>query len=134
MITREEILHSPEYWFEAAQNELFRQLNSYMEKEQINQSQLAEKLSVTKGYISQILNGNFNYTLKKHIELALAIGVVPLITYQPIEEVLMQQVNPLTYSAHSNVATSTIQNTSAEGYRTIRMDSLLATMERVEVA
>jgi len=93
MITREELLQSPEYWFEEAQNELYRQVTEYMSREGLNQSQLAQKLAVSKGYISQILNGNFNYTLKKLIELSLAIGKIPRIRYQTIASVLEKDGN-----------------------------------------
>lgn len=88
MITRKELLQSPEYWFEEAQNELYRQVVEYMEREGLNQSQLAAKLEVSKGYISQILKGEFNYTLKKLIELSLAVGKVPQIQYIPIAGIL----------------------------------------------
>ncbi|MVN22697.1 helix-turn-helix domain-containing protein [Mucilaginibacter arboris] len=88
MITREEILASPEYWFESLQNELYRQLVAYLEKEGINQTELAARLNVSKGYITQILSGNFNHTLKKLIELSLSVGLVPQITYTPIDEVI----------------------------------------------
>ena len=60
-------------WFADAQNELYRQVVTYMEKEGLNQTELACRLGVTKGYISQILKGDFNYTLKKLI----AMGLLP---------------------------------------------------------
>jgi len=88
MITREELLTSPEYWFENAQNELYRQVIEYKENKGINQTELAAELGVTKGYVSQILKGEFNYTLKKLIEISLAIGKVPQIEYKAISEVL----------------------------------------------
>jgi predicted XRE-type DNA-binding protein len=81
-MTREKLLKSPAYWFEYQQNELFRQVDEYMRSEKINQTELAERLDVSKGYISQILNGNFNYTLKKLIEISLSIGLVPQIGYK----------------------------------------------------
>ena len=90
MITREELLKSPEYWFENAQNELYRQVIEYKESKGINQTELAEELGVTKGYVSQILKGEFNYTLKKLIEISLAIGKVPQIEYKAIREVLAE--------------------------------------------
>jgi transcriptional regulator with XRE-family HTH domain len=88
MLSRKEILTSPEYWFEEAQNELYRQVITFMEKEKLNQKQLAEKLGVSKGYISQILKGEFNYTLKKLIELSMAVGKVPVIEYKDMSELL----------------------------------------------
>ncbi|WP_295653686.1 helix-turn-helix transcriptional regulator [uncultured Mucilaginibacter sp.] len=87
-MTREKLLNHPAYWFEYAQNELFRQVEEYMKRENINKTQLAERLNVSKGYISQILNGNFNYTVKKLIEISLTIGLVPKIQYIPIENVI----------------------------------------------
>ena len=87
-MTREKLLKSPAYWFEYEQNELFRQVTEYMDKENINQTELAAKLNVSKGYVSQILNGNFNYTLKKLIELCLAIGLVPEIKFTKVEDVI----------------------------------------------
>ncbi|CAN5174478.1 hypothetical protein BH09BAC6_BH09BAC6_16790 [soil metagenome] len=86
---RDEILRRPAYWFEHEQNELYRQVTDYMERENINRTELAKRLNVTKGYVSQILNGNFNYTLKKWIELCLSIGVVPN-GYKKIEDVIQE--------------------------------------------
>lgn len=88
MYTREEVLRSPEYWFEHAQNELYAQVVEYMERKGLNQSELALELGVSRAYISQILKGNFNYTLKTLIEISLAIGLVPRITYAPVDKIL----------------------------------------------
>lgn len=90
MLTREELLKTPEYWFEQAQNDLCRHVCEYMEKEGINQTQLAEKLGVSKGYISQIMKGEFNYTLKKLIELSMAVGKVPQIGYKSTSDVIVE--------------------------------------------
>jgi len=90
MYKREELFESPEYWFETLQNELYRQVSGYIESEKMTQTQLAEKLGVSKGYISQIMNGNFNYTLKKLIELSLAIGKAPVIEFKEISEIIKQ--------------------------------------------
>ena len=85
MITREEILRSPDYWFEEAQNELYRQVVEYMEREGLNQTQLAERLNVSKGYVSQLLRGEFNHSLRKLIDLSLSIGLVPIIDYRRLQ-------------------------------------------------
>ncbi|OFX18080.1 MAG: hypothetical protein A2033_18790 [Bacteroidetes bacterium GWA2_31_9] len=82
MLSKEELLKTPEYWFENIQNEIYRQVSDYIQNEGITQTQLAEKLGVTKGYISQIMNGNFNYTLKKLIELSLAINKIPVVEFR----------------------------------------------------
>ena len=92
MISRKQMLQSSGYWLEEAQNELYRQVTGYMKKEGINQTELAARLGVSKGYISQVLKGEFNYTLNKLIELALAIGKVPQIQFIPIERILEKDV------------------------------------------
>jgi transcriptional regulator with XRE-family HTH domain len=109
MITREELLKSPEYWFEHAQNDLYGEVVDYMEKEKINQNQLAERLGVTKGYVSQILKGEFNYTLKKLIEISLAIGKVPQIEYRSMEDII-QEDNRSHYLSGSETNTLSVES------------------------
>jgi transcriptional regulator with XRE-family HTH domain len=76
-----EYLKSPEYWLEKIQNDIFVELHNFKNENELNQNELALKMKVSKGYISQILNGNFNYTLRKMIELMLMIGKVPVIKF-----------------------------------------------------
>lgn len=115
MISREELLKSPEYHFENAQNELYAQVMEYMEKEGINQNQLAERLGVTKGYVSQLLKGQFNHTLKKLIDLSLAMGMVPHIEYRTIADVLLDDSR--TYYLHeAAVRSMTIPEFSTAGF------------------
>ena len=90
MTSREKLLRNPIYWFDHEQNEIFRQVSDYMKKENINRTELAEKLKVHKSHVSQILNGNFNPTLKKLTELFLAVGIVPKIEYNTIEAILIE--------------------------------------------
>lgn len=49
---------------------------------------MSEQLGVTNGYDSQIMKGEFNYTLKKLIELSLAVGKVPVINFMPLAEII----------------------------------------------
>ncbi|WP_224994325.1 helix-turn-helix transcriptional regulator [Cesiribacter sp. SM1] len=79
MISRKELYQTPEYWLERVQNDIFRMVHFYMEERGLNQTALARELGVSKGYISQIVNGNFNFSLTKLIELSLALGVAPKI-------------------------------------------------------
>jgi transcriptional regulator with XRE-family HTH domain len=103
MITREELLKTEEYWFETIQNEIYRRVEAYLRENDLTQSQLAEKLGVTKGYVSQILNGNYNATLKKLIELSLAVEIAPVFDFQNLNEYIKEdfqkryemQYNPL---------------------------------------
>ena len=69
----------PEFILTQLQNHLYRELTAYMEKNELSKKQLAEKLGVSPSYISQVLNGRFNFTVLKLVELSLAIDKVPVI-------------------------------------------------------
>lgn len=90
MISRDELLKTEEYWFETLQNDIYRMVGEYIENEGLNQTQFAEKLGVSKGYVSQIMNGNFNYTLKKMIELSLAVNKVPAFEFKEMDKYIQE--------------------------------------------
>lgn len=87
-MTREELLSSPSYWTAELQTELYRQIESYMKVNHLNKSQLAEKLGCTKGYVSQLLNGDFDHKMSKFYELALSIGKVPEFNFVDLDKVI----------------------------------------------
>jgi transcriptional regulator with XRE-family HTH domain len=82
----EERIKSPYYWVGKIQLQLFRAINEYLEANDMTRKEFAEQLGVSKGYVSQILNGNFDHKLSKMIELMLAIGMVPSLEMVPVEE------------------------------------------------
>lgn len=79
---RSELLKSEGYWVAKLQIELYRELEAFMSKTHRNSSQLAEYLGCSKGYVSQLLNGNFDHKISKLVELSLAIGKVPVLNYE----------------------------------------------------
>lgn len=83
---REELIRSKEYHLAGLQLSLYRTIEAYMETERISRSELANRLGVTKSYVSQILNGDFNHKLEKFIELCLATNTVPILTLIPIDK------------------------------------------------
>lgn len=89
---REGIIKSKGYNTTKLQNELFRQLNNYLEINKMTRSQFAEQLGVSKGYVSQILNGAFDFKLSKLVELSLAIGMIPEIKFTTSEDVIKQSI------------------------------------------
>lgn len=89
---REGIIKSKGYNTTKLQNELFRQLNNYLEINKMTRSQFAEQLGVSKGYVSQILNGAFDFKLSKLVELSLAIGMIPEIKFTASEDVIKQSI------------------------------------------
>jgi len=86
MKTRDKLIQTKGYWMTTIQNNLYACVEDYMKSKGINRTQLAQELGVTKGYISQVLNGDFNGRLSKLVELALAIDTVPLIDFHDKED------------------------------------------------
>ncbi|MDE6537285.1 MAG: helix-turn-helix transcriptional regulator [Muribaculaceae bacterium] len=76
---------SPAYWTQLIQLMLYNQIDQYIKKNGLTKKEFAEKLGVSKGYVSQILNGDFDHRLSKLTELALACGFVPKLDFVPIE-------------------------------------------------
>lgn len=81
MLSQKELLKSPNYLLSTYQLEIYRQISAYKKEKNLTQKELAKKLNVSNAYVSQILNGNFNFTLKKLIELGLMIGKVPYLEF-----------------------------------------------------
>ena len=81
---RKEVLKSPEDWTAKTQIELYNQAESFMKETGRNKTQLAEYLGVSKGYVSQLLNGDYDHRLSKFFELSLAFGVIPQIDFIPV--------------------------------------------------
>lgn len=88
---REEILKTVEYWTSSIQLALFAKVEQYLEENQMTKTQLAEKLGVSKGYVSQILNGDFDHRLSKLVEISIAIGYYPGIKFTPIDDKITRQ-------------------------------------------
>lgn len=87
-MSRKDILSSPEYWISKAQIDLYNHAEEFMDNNGMNRSQLAKHLGVSKGYVSQLLNGDYDHKLSKFMELAVAFGYVPKIEFQRIEDVI----------------------------------------------
>jgi len=86
MLSQDELLKYPNYLLSTYQLEIYKQLSLYMERNNLKQRDVAKKLNFSEAYVSQILNGNFNFTLKKLIELGLAIGKVPYLEFVEANE------------------------------------------------
>lgn len=85
-MTRKELLKSKEYWITQVQLNLFNLIENYRKKNNLNKTQLAKELGVTKGYVTQVLNGDFDHKVSKLIDLSLAFNKVPIISYLDIDQ------------------------------------------------
>ena len=86
MFSKEELLKRPNYLLTKYQNEIYRQLVDYIQTNNLTQKEVAESLGVSSAYVSQVLNGNFNFTLKKLIEIGLMIGKIPALEFVDFSE------------------------------------------------
>lgn len=95
-MTREELLKSPAYWTAGLQMELYRQIVTFMEQHHMNKSQLAEYLGCTKGYVTQLLSGDFDHKLSKFVELSLAVGKIPEVNFIDVYEYILSDAKDYT--------------------------------------
>lgn len=84
---RDELINSREYWITKIQLDLYNQVEEYMKGHDLSRTQLANQLNVTKGYISQLLNGDFDHKISKLVDLALLMGKAPKINYVDLKEI-----------------------------------------------
>ncbi len=87
MLSKNELLKTPEYWVEEIQNQLFNEVQAYMQANNLNRIKLAQEWGVSKGYITQILNGQCNFSLKKLVELSLKMQKAPVINYVQTDDI-----------------------------------------------
>ena len=85
-MTREEILQMPEYWTSQIQLSLYQAAEKFMADRHMNRSELAAYLGVSKGYVSQLLNGDYNYSISKLVDLAIKLNCVPQFQLKPIKK------------------------------------------------
>lgn len=85
-MTRAELLKSADYWKAKIQIELYNCAELFMKKKGMNRRQLAAHLGVSNGYVTQLLNGDYDHKLSKLTELALSFGYVPNMEFVPVEQ------------------------------------------------
>lgn len=88
---REELLKNKGYWISKIQIDLFNQLENYMSENNLNRTKLAKELGVSKGYITQVLNGDFNHRISKLVELSLAINKIPEINFRDLNQLINEE-------------------------------------------
>lgn len=95
MKQREELYRTSEYWLETIQNEIFREVYQYMSDNNLNKAGFAKKMGFSRAYITQVLNGEFNFSLKKLIELSMAINKAPKVDFEDIDKFITEKENEL---------------------------------------
>ncbi|MBS1601822.1 MAG: helix-turn-helix transcriptional regulator [Bacteroidetes bacterium] len=90
---RSEFIRSREYWITEIQLKLFKLIENYRTKHNLTKTQIAEKLGVTKGYVTQVLNGDFDHRVSKLVDLSLAFGKVPVVHFVDAERYMQDDAN-----------------------------------------
>ena len=90
-MTRAELLKSPDYWKSRIQIALYNCAESFMRKNRKNRKQLAEYLGVSCGYVTQLLNGDYDHKLSKLAELSLAFGYIPILEFVPADQYIVSE-------------------------------------------
>ena len=62
------------YWTEGAILEFTESLGRLMKAKKVNQAELARRLERSPAYVTQVLHGGANFTLKTMTKLAMALG------------------------------------------------------------
>jgi len=65
----------PEFWEEGAILDFSEALYVAMEDQGVTRAELARRLGTSQAYITRVLSGNANFTLKTMSKLALALGM-----------------------------------------------------------
>lgn len=106
MITEsyEEMMRREGYWTTNIQLQLFREIDKYLEENNMSRKDFAKKLGVSKAYVSQILNGEYDHKLSKLVRLALAMDLAPKLQFSDLESEIIKskggrQLEKLNYNA-----------------------------------
>lgn len=119
MIKKEDLLKRPNYLLTKYQNEIYRQLIEYKETNGISQSEIAKKLDVSDAYVSQVFNGEFNFTLKKIIEIGLMIGKIPTLNFVDINKYIADSDNNFSGTIIHLTNKKAVNNESPSNYKSI---------------
>ena len=92
---RLEVINNSGYWLADIQLKLFDAVNQYLSENDMSRTDFAKQLGVSKGYVSQILNGDFNHRIEKMIEISLAIGKIPEINFHSLSDYLLSDTIPI---------------------------------------
>ena len=116
---RDELVKNPVYWTTTLQMELYRQIDVFMQKRGMNKTQLTEYLGCSKGYVTQLLYGDYDHKISKFIELSLAIGKIPEFRFVDVDEYIENEKTSYASIVSSNGYVSAVCSNSEIDYSVI---------------
>lgn len=99
---RKDVLQEPAYWITQIQIAIYDCATRFMSETGKNKTELAQHLGVSKGYVSQMLSGDYNFSISKLVETAMLMGSVPQMTFKSLDEILLQDEAPFSCSWKMN--------------------------------
>ncbi len=123
---RDKLLRSKEWWLTHIQNDLYNIIKSYKESNGKKNVDIAKKLKVSKGYVSQLLSGNYDHKLSKMVELALEFGKAPQVEFIDIEDYIKQDelnLKSISITVPANYSTQISKQSSLREYKNINSES-----------
>ena len=83
----------------------------------MNKTQLAEYLGCSKGYVTQLLSGDYDHKISKFVELSLAIGKIPEFTFIDVDEYIECENSSYVSTVSSNgYASAVCSNREIDDY------------------
>ncbi len=84
---RTELIRSKEYWLSKIQIDLFNEVEQFLKKNELNRTELEHRFGISRNQINQILEGEVNLTISELVNLSLALGLVPHISFEDLSSV-----------------------------------------------
>lgn len=78
---RAELIRSQEYWLSKIQIDILNEVEKFMKKNELNPNQLEQRSGFSRTQISQILDGDANLTISELVDLSLALGLAPHLSF-----------------------------------------------------
>ncbi len=78
------LIRSQEYWLSKIQIDLFNEVEKFMKKNELNPTQLEQRSGFSRTQISQILDGDANLTISELVDLSLALGLAPHLSFEDL--------------------------------------------------
>lgn len=100
-----EIIEEHSYWIEAVNHVIYDAMVSYMHENNLNKTEFAQYLGISKGRLSQILNsGEVNFSLQKLFYICLKINKLPSLI---LEDKATYIAKVQTYNPYKNKSATT---------------------------
>jgi transcriptional regulator with XRE-family HTH domain len=133
---REKLLRSRNYILAQMQLGLLNVIGNYKDKKKLKDYQLAKELGVSKGYVSQILNGTFDHKLSKVVELSFACNKMPLLYFVDIDEFVKNDLENKYYDISPMIRPINVNYFSSPDYYSIlgSNDMVLLKTEKLQTS